>query len=410
MKSAEIATTDRLLDLPPCDALGVFAIDEAEATLAASVMPSGLLDLITLRMPGEGRLSRSPFYYELPELASLIPQLAEGASRLLTGGHGGSAAFALIETLHNVVAGGIYALWDIEIESPSRRTAAMLSQSLRWGEVLAGSLTGAVSHDELGQTLDELQHQAPPPEIWSRRLNDRFRELDSVPKIDDELRYLKRHVIPRLSVRHIVCPIYGAIGLANALAAGLRETGAKVRLLRLGFHDLAYLGFREQQPIDMSLTVPSWMREGIEESLSSEAVLVVDDNIGYGSTLRACRNLVETRGGHPVTRSVETAWELFDRLPEHKIHDVVDLPSLRPNFHHRIQAALIGHLRQRDVRAYGSACCRSSEPVVAQLRRNRHRVDHQDGWSEDQLRFMRYELEHAASWTEQPVPEYRAPT
>jgi hypoxanthine phosphoribosyltransferase len=410
VKGAQIATTDRLLDLPACDALGVFLIDEAESALAASVMSPELVDLLTLRTPGGGRLSRSPLYYELTGLTDLVPQIAGGARRLLTEGQRGSATFALIETLHNVVAGAIYALWDIEIESPSRRTAAMLSQSIRWGEVLAGSLTGTVSHDELRQALDELQHRALGPGGWSRRLEGRFRELDSVPKIDDELRYLKRHVIPRLSVEYIVCPIYGATGLANALAAGLRKTDANVQLLRLGFHDLAYLGFRDQQPIDISLTVPSWMREGIEESLSSETVLVVDDNIGYGSTLRACRNLIEARGGHPVTRSVETAWELFDRVPGHKIHDVVDLPSLRPNFHHTIQTALIGHIRQRDVRSYGSACYRSSEPVVAQLARNKHRVDRQDGWSEDQLRFMTYELEHALSWDEQPVPEYRAPT
>lgn len=409
MKSAEIATTGRLLELPACDALGVFAIDQTQSALAASVMSPELFDLITLRTPGEARLSRSPLYYELPRLAGLIPQLAEGARRLLAEGQRGSATFALIETLHNVVAGAIYALWDIEIESPSRRTAAMLSQAMRWGEVLAGSLTGAVGHDELRQTLDELRQQALRPGIWSRRLDGRFRELDSVPKIDDELRYLTRHVVPRLSVEHIVCPIYGAIGLGNALAAGLRETDASVQLLRLGFHDLAYLGFSDQQPIDISLTAPSWMRESLEESLSSETVLVVDDNIGYGSTLRACRNLIEERGGHPVTRSVETAWELFDRLPGHKIHDVVDLPSLRPNFHHSLQAALIGHLRQRDARGYGSARYQSSEPVLAQLRRNRQRVDHQDGWREDQLRFMTYELEHALSWAEQPVPEYRAP-
>ena len=241
-------------------------------------------------------------------------------------------------------------------------------------------------------------------------MEGRFRELDSVPKIADEVRYLKRHVMPRLSADHVVCPIYGATGLANALAAGLRETGAKVQLLRLGFHDLAYLGFRHQQTVDVSLTAPTWMRDAVEESLSTGTVLVIDDNIGYGCTLRACRNLIEGRGGHPITRSVETAWELFDRVPGHKIHDVVDLPSLRPNFHHTIQTALVGHIRQRDARSYGTVCYCPSEPVVAQLRRSRHRVDHQEGWNEDQLRFMTYELEHAMSWVEQPVPEYRATT
>ncbi|RPK72068.1 hypothetical protein EES45_33875 [Streptomyces sp. ADI97-07] len=85
--------------------------------------------------------------------------------------------------------------------------------------------------------------------------------------------------------------------------------------------------------------------------------VVIDDNVGYGSTLRAARALVEQLGGRAVTRSVESAWTLYHRSGG------TTSPTLqtcrptdpRPNLHHSIHKRLTGHLLRGDT----GACLRA---------------------------------------------------
>ncbi|MDX3065948.1 MULTISPECIES: hypothetical protein [Streptomyces] len=63
--------------------------------------------------------------------------------------------------------------------------------------------------------------------------------------------------------------------------------------------------------------------------------MVIDDNVGYGSTLRAARALVEQLGGRAVTRSVESAWTLYHRSggttsPTLQTCRPADLPTRAP--------------------------------------------------------------------------------
>lgn len=210
---------------------------------------------------------------------------------------------------------------------------------------------------------------------------------------------------PQPDITAVLAPLYGPVSLALAartVQPALLGRPINIHPVRLGFHDQSTISY-----LDAGGTAPRRHRERLAAAATGgERILVVDDNIGYGSTRHAARALVEQLGGRSVTRSVESAWPLYHRFGRHDIADASDSPSLRPNLHHSIQQRLIGQLLLGDADAY--------------LRDDTHRVTgtlHQQmaasvdlamsigTWSGDQLPAIPAELGHAtALWNRPSIP------
>ncbi|MDW6057922.1 hypothetical protein SAZ11_07440 [Streptomyces sp. FXJ1.4098] len=176
--------------------------------------------------------------------------------------------------------------------------------------------------------------------------------------------------------------------------------------MRLGFHDQAHVAYLDAGgTVRHPATAPRPYRDRLTAAARDATVLVIDDNVGYGSTLRAARALVEQLGGRAVTRSVESAWTLYHRSGRHDIADAADLPSLRPNIHHSIQTRLIGHLLRGDASAYlRDPAHQVSGTLHRQMASNFDLAVSTGTWATGQLSAMRAEFSHAASWNEPPIP------
>ena len=133
---------------------------------------------------------------------------------------------------------------------------------------------------------------------------------------------------------------------------------------------------------------------------------MIDDNAGYGTTLRAARRLIAQDGGSAITRSAETAWHLYSRSGSHDIADAADLPSLRPNLHYSVHDRLAGHLRNGDTSAYARDPARCPRPLLGEQMSAAYQLALASGtWTPAQLAAMRRELAFAAlHWDEPGVP------
>ncbi|MEU9575247.1 phosphoribosyltransferase [Streptomyces massasporeus] len=309
-----------------------------------------------------------------------------------------------------------YAVWEHLTDqsqdgagTDERLLDALLGASTR----LSADLAGLALRGWTDELLPDLASIRPPVPLRT------FRELDSQSKIHDELAFLLTHVLDaRPDVTAVVFPLYGAFSLGLAARAVLPsarpDRALPVHLIRLGFHDLAkvdYLG--PDGTICFPLTGPPGHRERLSADISGARVLVVDDNVGYGTTLRACRALVRQLGGQATTRCTETAWHLYYRSGKHDVADAADLPSLRPNLYYRIQERLIAHLLSGDAVAYVRDPAHSVRATLYQQMSNAYELALGLGtWSSGQLWGMRAELEHASlNWSRRaapPAPEARS--
>ncbi|MCX4581150.1 phosphoribosyltransferase [Streptomyces sp. NBC_01571] len=395
------------------DLLGTVRIPATElhAAARAGAHPA-LLDRFFPPCDAHGtRLGRSAAYYQ-PRTA--LPAAAALAGTLSLLGHhvpGQTTHLrhALLDNLHNLTAAGAYALWHHLTDHPAApgdpRPAAL--------DRLLDTATAAVTALHTAHPHPEPDAVTPADLELLTRLEGgwrSFRELDNHTKMMNELRFLADHVLlPRPDITDLLAPLYGSLSLAltaRALLPLLVDRPVRVHLVRLGFHDqsaVPYLG--ADGTIRHRATAPAPQCEALAAAVTDRTVLVVDDNCGYGSTLRAARTLVEQLGGEAVTRSVESAWSLYHRSGLHDIADAADLPSLRPNLHHSIQKRLIGHLLRGDAHEYARDPAHQAHGTLHQQMRDSFDLALSTGtWSSGQLAAMRAELGHATTWAEPPVP------
>ncbi|MFE9968806.1 hypothetical protein [Streptomyces sp. NPDC005525] len=401
-----------------CDLLGVVRIPATELDLAvrAGVDPA-LLDTF---LPAAGgprpaagarhiRLGRGPAYYRPRTALPSWAALGEALDRLdhRAPGQAPVLRHALLDNLHNLAAAGAYTLWHSLTDRPS------LTDDPRPG-ALERLLETATSTAALHGHRTARPFTPCPGDVALLRAHEAgwrtFRELDNPVKIGNELSFLAEHVLaPRPDITAVLAPLYGSLSLAltaRTVLPALLGRPIDVHLVRLGFHDqgnVAYLG--ADGTIHHRATAPLTYRDRLTAATQDATVLVIDDNVGYGGTLRAARALVEQLGGRAVTRSVESAWTLYHRSGRHDIADAADLPSLRPNLHHSIQTRLTGHLLRGDTGAYLSdGALRAAGTLHRQMAASFDLAVSTGTWTSAQLAAMRAELAHAASWTEPPVP------
>ncbi|MFK0154307.1 hypothetical protein ACIQVK_19805 [Streptomyces sp. NPDC090493] len=394
----------------PCDLLGIIPVPLAELRAAAQTgISPAFLTAFFPQATETTALSRSAPYYRPGQHLTAIPALASALKNLDKHAPGELAAlrYALVENLYNLLTAGAFALWESLTDQPAQAppgATRLLDDLLDAATHLAADLAGRAPADPV---------QLPPTDLLAGLSRWRvFRELDSQQKIADELSYLISHVIdPQPQIRTILVPLYGSLALALAARAVLPvlrpHRQLSVHLVRLGFHDQARVSYLTPAGgVDHAATAPERQREALAAAAASTTVLVVDDNVGYGSTLRAARTLVHQLGGHAVTRSVETAWQLYHRSGRHDVSGVADLPSLRPNLHYTIQNRLISHLLRADPAAYiRDPVHRVPGRLSQQMAASYDLAVSTGSWSSGQLAAMRTELAHAtACWRSPAVP------
>ena len=402
-----------------CDLLGLVRIPAAELDLAVRAgLDPALLDTFLPAAdsprPAAGarnvQLGRGPAYYQPRTALPSWAALGEALDRLDHQAPEQAPALrhALLANLHNLAAAGAYTLWHSLTDRPSLpddpRPAALerlLETATSTAAALHGQRTAGPFTPNRGDIALLRAHDAG----WRT-----FRELDNPFKIGNELRFLAEHVLaPRPDITAVLAPLYGSLSLAltaRTVLPALVGRPIDVHLVRLGFHDqgdVAYLG--AGGTIHQRATAPRAYRDRLTAAARDATVLVIDDNVGYGSTLRAARALVEQLGGRAITRSVESAWTLYHRSGRHDIADAADLPSLRPNLHHSIQTRLTGHLLRGDTGGYLSdGAHRAAGTLHRQMAASFDLAVSTGTWTSAQLAVLRAELAHAASWNEPPVP------
>ncbi|MFH8802712.1 phosphoribosyltransferase [Streptomyces sp. NPDC017936] len=403
--------------VPRHDVLGVFHIPVRETATAVRLgVPQRLLDRFFPTVSEESALSRSADYYDPRRAVQAVPELYR-ALRTLDGAPDAPVAVlrrGLVENLHNICAAVTFAMWEVLTEREIVRGdhEKTLESLLEAGTRLSADLAGTAPRGWSEEPMPDVAAFSGLPALRV------FRELDNQAKLHDELGFLLAHVMDQHpDITSVVVPLYGSLSLGLAARAVLPVTRPRrdlsVHLIRLGFHDLSRVDYRRTDGgIRVDLVGPPEHRERLAQDVCGAHVLVVDDNVGYGTTLRAAKTLIGQLGGRATTRSVETAWHLYRRDGRHDVADAADLPGLRPNLHHRIQDRLIGHLLRGDATAYvndPAHAVRSS--LHLQMRASYDMALGLGSWTPRQLQSMRAELAYATlNWSEPPVPPAPAAT
>jgi hypothetical protein len=393
---------------PACDLIGVFPVPAAELDAAARMGASReLLDWFFPRAGEPIALSRSAAYYDTAASLPAVPALQDALCAVdrHPGAPAGTLRRALVENLHNLYAAAAYATWESLTDQPAAGSAGEgpLDALLAAGTLLAADLAGLAAPGWAAALPG-----GPPAVPAAPRL---FREFDSQPRVAREIAFLTRVLDASPDITALIVPLYGSLSLglaARAVIPALRPwRPLTVHLIRLGFHDLARIGYHALDgTIRLELTGPPGHRERLAAAVAGSHALVTDDNVGYGTTLRAARALVRQLGGRATTRSAETAWHLYGRSGRHDVADAADLPGLRPNLHHTIQRRLVGHLQRGDTAAYLRDPAHAGRGTLhGQMTAAYELALCLGTWTPRQLAAMRSELDDAACHpAEQPVP------
>lgn len=411
---ASVTSRRPLAPAPPYDALGVREIEET--AVHRILMPvlqrhddAIATGVVTPTTRGTF-LSRGPLYYDVVKADRHVGGLAAATVTLLARTDvPEQLRELLLEHLHNGVCAAFYARWEWATNEGANddETLAVLDG---WTRDLAQALDSSENDDLAIRSADEIARTWQPTRVWPPRMRGRFRELDNRQRIRNETAYIADVLIPEHKIGTIVCPLYGAASLATALAARLSTGSVAVHPVRIGFHDLGHVDFSAagERHIDVSRIAPPDRIEALRDAVSANGpTLVVDDNVGYGSTLDACRQLVSQLGGTSLTRAVETSWHLLDRIPGFSFAHVVDLPGIRPTFHHSLQEELISLLRNGAGDAYIDHPARRVTPTTVEATAmTATRALSRPHWSTAQRRHLSREAALAAdTWREAAVPE-----
>ncbi len=403
---------------PACDALGIFAVPWADVELAGDRgLDRPTLRLFLPRVDGGVAFSRGAPYYAPAQGLRALDSLVDCCQKVTEFADDVPAlAFALLENAHNLVAAATFTLWQqCCLPGPGPRAATTLDASLAAGAALAGALSSRWDGTPVPRGMDldwgAVRHATRRLAATPLRQLRAFRELDSAWKVAAELGFVaSMRATAALSLDALVFPLYGAtaIGLAaRALAENPAGplAGVRVHLVQLGFHDLGHIPFLSADgSVRVETLAPPSYLSTMSRDLAGARVLVIDDNVGYGTTLRACRSVVEQFGGECVTRSVETAWDLYDRVAGHDITTAVDIPGLRPNLHHSVHRRLIELIVGDDPRRYLVDPAHATRQTLPDQMAASLAVAGQHGrWSRPQRATMRAELDFSRQTHREPA-------
>lgn len=158
-----------------------------------------------------------------------------------------------------------------------------------------------------------------------------FREYDNKLKCCNELicvHYLLD--VENIHVNNFAFPLYGSIMLAIFTKPIIKFWGFNEKVnvlpLHIGFHDLKKLNLRNNNfESDKKKILPKYISEEILNNIKNSTTLVIDDNLGNGTTLSYCKKFIEHFDGLCITRTAETTWNKY--ISGEKIINV-DYPAI----------------------------------------------------------------------------------
>lgn len=289
------------------DLLGTVRIptDQIRAAILSGLNRRLLDDFFPTAASGGVRLGRGGSYYRPRTALPAATALARAVAALDEHAPGDAPAVrhALLDNLHNLAAAGAYALWHDLTDRPAPpgdpRPAAL-------ERLIAAATTTAAHLHGLPAPGGPLTVPAGDLELLSRTDGGwrTFRELDNHTKIGNELAFLADHLLAsRPEITTLLAPLYGSLSLAVAARTVLParlDRPLDVHLVRIGFHDQASVSYLDttgavlQRP-----TAPGPYRQQLADAVAGATVLVVDDNVGYGDTLRAAANWPSSSAAGP---------------------------------------------------------------------------------------------------------------
>lgn len=179
-----------------------------------------------------------------------------------------------------------------------------------------------------------------------------FREYDNKFKCCSELLYVHYLLdVKKIHVNNFAFPLYGSIMLAIFTKPIIRFWGfndeINVLPLRIGFHDLQKLNLKiDNFEIDKKKILPAFILDDIIKNIRNATTLVIDDNLGNGTTLDYCKKFIEHFDGECITRTAETTWSKYIS-GEKDIY--VDFPAIDDYLRYTQQHEYIQLLRCADV-------------------------------------------------------------
>ena len=410
----------------PSDQLGTFRIAPHAVASPARDEVMWAIRAFLPRLRNGGALSRGALYYDVEAALGRLPLLVTACRLLAESGQEDfdmAVALALYENLFNVVAALTFASWeeccDAPVEDPGYLD--VLRRLLDTLPRLAGLHLRTALDEDVRTECSELDWEflrtiqtRIPCGVRLRRV----REFDGKVGVINEVLYIGTELCPRYDVDVLVFPLYSALSLASyfeamdRLVGGFRP-GRRLRCvpIRLGFHNLGGIRFLDTRGAVLCerLMPTPWIDDALR-MIGGKRVLIVDDNTGLGTTLRACKQFVRQSGGEPLARSAETSWELFQsRVGGHNLSDAVDFPSLRSNFSYATQCAMAGCLVRGAYDRYADLTAHSQVGAFRQqLHINYASAGREPTWQPAHLKAMEHELRHALNnWEEPGYPRAR---
>lgn len=158
-----------------------------------------------------------------------------------------------------------------------------------------------------------------------------FREYDNKLKCCNELIFIHYLLnVENIHVDNFAFPLYGSIMLAIFTEPIIKFWGfneaPNILPLHIGFHDLRSLNLKNDNfDDDMKKVFPKFLSEKMLHKIKNLTTLVIDDNLGSGSTLNYCKRFIEYFDGFCITRAAETTWTKYI-LGERIIN--IDCPSI----------------------------------------------------------------------------------
>ena len=258
-------------------------------------------------------LSRGKGYYCLGVTTQMITKIQEALDLAIIKKHK-SLIYALNEFLLNHFS----TYWYNLQYNQKKKNYVMAWRLFQQMKNMAGNLLNALFNSEKYFTID-----------WEFLIfvinNVNVSEADfRVPECDNKVEIVKEiswllHSNSVNEVDVIMFPMFGAFHLMLFASVMLEYGFCKKECypINIGFHDQIE---REQQEIS-------------ELSLHGRRVLILDDNIGSGNTIKWCRTLVKQQGSSCIARVCEIPWDVYCRLNKYDvISENLDMPSIKSNF------------------------------------------------------------------------------
>ncbi|MCI9071234.1 MAG: phosphoribosyltransferase [Lachnospiraceae bacterium] len=207
-------------------------------------------------------------------------------------------------------------------------------------------------------------------------------EYFRVPECDNKVEIIKEicwliHSGVTDEIDGILFPMCGSLNLMIFASILLKK---KFYPINLGFHD----------QLNRKMEIFS---EIIPKKTN---ILVLDDNIGSGDTIRECRKRLEKLGCNTVTRVCEIPWDVFSKINNFDvIRNALDMPSPKENFRNLSKKIFIQRMKAASYEKIYQAdhMFINSDAEIEEMNRRILFLKEANAFSEMQLGNMQSELE-----------------